>query len=433
MDLHEDIHRAVENYLDENEFRRYLNSAIQTSRGVSFLIQKRKAGWSDFDNWYGRWQSDARSNAVLTWGVNSRNRIVKEEDLRTLSQAVITYYGPRLQEAEDVLTVPPDTTVDEVLGLFAESIHSQPSGREGWIRIQRRWVDDRLPDYELVAALREMYAGLAKLVKLAHHASGITTCNAPRFRRACVNSDIDGALPCLGRGNPLPAGMIDAKTGALLNYEYIVFGRDDAAIERGKQRYGLTPQMGVDVIQHAEFRMQLSKRFLEADGNSAQVLLLFKGMQEVRVNGVVFGKQEPREFKIAAAVEGHGAWPFDGAVFASETWITQYKGNHRRGAFSGIPEEDLVSPPEDMFDADPVGGREEALIVEALAADGRSRVLLQPFARTRSGIVYGPLIEDTTGRMVTPFLRPVWRRWAAWKQGVPTSDPEQTTHTSTEA
>lgn len=85
MDLHEDIHRAIEHYLDENEFRRWLNSAIQNSRGVTFLLQKQKARWADFDVWYGGWQDEARKNPVLGWGVAARNRIVKEEDLATLS------------------------------------------------------------------------------------------------------------------------------------------------------------------------------------------------------------------------------------------------------------------------------------------------------------------------------------------------------------
>ncbi|ROS76080.1 hypothetical protein EDF24_1657 [Curtobacterium sp. PhB130] len=37
--------------MEPNEFRRFLNSAIQNSRGVTFLLQKRKAKWPDFDQW----------------------------------------------------------------------------------------------------------------------------------------------------------------------------------------------------------------------------------------------------------------------------------------------------------------------------------------------------------------------------------------------
>lgn len=189
MDLHEDIHRAVETYLDANEFRRWLNSAIQNSRAVTFLLQKRKAKWPDFDEWYGAWQSDARLNPVLTWGVNSR--IVKEEDLLTFSQAIISYYGERLQEAEDVLTVPPQTTVNDMLLAFAAMSSAGSPGRKGWVRVQRRWVDDQLPEYELISALREMYASVAAVVRRAHSASRVGACLAPAFSRACVTAEFD--------------------------------------------------------------------------------------------------------------------------------------------------------------------------------------------------------------------------------------------------
>jgi hypothetical protein len=145
MDLHEDIHRVVEAYNDANEFRRTLNSAIQTARGVTFLLQKRKAKWSDFDLWYSDWQDNARTNKVLSWSVSARNRVVKEEDLNTLSQAKISYYGERLLEAEQSIEVDPRTTVDEILAQFAGLAAETPAGRPAWIHIERRWVEDQLP------------------------------------------------------------------------------------------------------------------------------------------------------------------------------------------------------------------------------------------------------------------------------------------------
>lgn len=145
MDLHEDIHRASENYLDSNEFRRWLNSAIQNSRGVTFLLQKRKAKWADFEGWYGDWQTAARGNEVLIWGVGARNRIVKEEDLETLSQAVISYYGERLKEAGDVLVVPPTVGVQEIVAAFASVVRKRPPGRKGHIKVSRNGSTENFP------------------------------------------------------------------------------------------------------------------------------------------------------------------------------------------------------------------------------------------------------------------------------------------------
>lgn len=421
MDFHEDIHRVIENYLDANEFRRFLNSALQNSRSVSFLVQKRKAKWTDFDIWYLEWQREVRTSAIARWAVESRNRIVKEEDLRMLSQAIITFYGERLSEAEDVLTVAPDTTVEEMVDLFAHLASSRPADKKGWIRIRRRWVDDQLPDHELVAALREVYASVARLIEAAHEASGVARCLTPPFRRGCVTATIDPSLACLGGGDPLPAGMIDVATGSLLRLGYGRIEQDEALVQVGRERYGFTPKLGpgVDAIAHADSRLELSKRFLEADGYAGPTLTLFRGDSDVRINPVFLGRNEPREFKVAATVEMHGAWPFDSAVFASEMWLSRLDGPTRRGKLMGLKRDEVLDSNVEFFDPDPIGDRDDALMVQAIAADGRSRVLIQPFARSAAGIVYGPMIEDRSGEMVTPFLRPVWRTWSRWKNGPP--------------
>lgn len=414
MDLHEDIHRAVENYQDENEFRRWLNSALQDSRGVTFLLQKRKSKWSNFDSWYLPWQDDAKDNLVLSWGVRSRNRIVKEEDLRTFSQVIISYFGERLQQAEDVLAVPPRVTAAEILYAFRYLIDDKPVRRKGWIRVQRRWVDDQLPDYELVAALKEIYVGVARIVQRAHEASGVGDCLAPAFARACVTAKIDPDLRCLGDRNPIPDGIIDANTGEMMRLAVGRMERDDSSIAVGKQRYGYVPPRSKDPLEHAEGRMELSKRFLEADGYAGPMLMLFRGMDDLRLNGLFFGSDESRELKVAATVDMQGAWPFDGAVFATEAWI-----GTSRNAFVDVAEEDVAASDTEFFDADPVGGRGEALVVYALMADGRYRTLMQPFARVGDGIAYGDLRDDASPGLIPPFLRPIWRRWSKWRDGPP--------------
>jgi hypothetical protein len=419
MDLHEDIHRAVDNYLDANEFRRFLNAALQNSRGVSFLVQKRKAKWADFDDWYTNWQDEAKSNAVMGWGVASRNRIVKEEDLNTFSQAILSFYGERLQVAEATYKVPARITVDEILSLFADEIEQNPPSEDSWIRVQRRWVDDQLPEHEIVSALRELYAGVCALISRAHEASDVSACNAPAFSRACVTAELDPHLTCLGVGDPLPSAVIDARAGEVIQAEYGVITHDEESIARGRARYGLIPKRGQTALEHAEGRMELSKRFLEADGSVVTMLLLFRGNEEMRVSPAMFPRGYPRELVIATAVSAHGAWPYDGAVFASEMWISEPGNLVGRGGIVGVSPEDLLPVDEDVYDADPVGDREEALIVQAVQKDGRSRVLVQPFARTRNGIVYGKLTDDDSGEWITPFLRPVWRHWPKWRSWRP--------------
>lgn len=413
MDLHEDIHRAIESYMDPNEFRRWLNSAIQNSRGVTFLIQKRKSKWSDFDSWYGEWQEAAKANPVLRWGVTARNRVVKEEELKTFSEARISLYGDRLEEVEDAWVVPPEFTVEMIIGGFARASAKSSAKRHGTIRVQRRWVDDQLPEYELVSALREMFRAVAEIVNRAHKASTSSSCTLQSFARPCITAEIAADLPCLPPGNPIPDALYDLETGQVSRFKYVKVERDEGLIKIGQERYGVPPGFSNDPIEHAMERLELSKQFLETDGYSGPILVLFKG-DEVHMHAVIFADNEPRELKIAAAVESEGAWQFDGAVFSSETWLERPSG---RGSIVGVPNDLLLRSNTEFFNSDPVGGRDEGLVVMALTADHRARCIIQPFGRTASGIVYGPIVDERRvagdgKRAILPmFLRPLSRHW----------------------
>lgn len=408
MDLHEDIHRAIEHYFDENEFRRWLNSAIQNSRGVTFLLQKQKARWTDFDIWYGGWQDEARKNPVLGWGVTARNRIVKEEDLAALSQAIVGVYDTHHRGYEDVFAVPPSTPPEAIIASFIKVAERDGKKRRGWIRIERRWIDDRLPDYELIAALREMYRAVAGAIELAHKASGVEACLVSPFARECVTSKIDPDLRCLGSGNPAPTMMLDLESKDVTAVSYFGIERDDSEefAKFGLQHYGEPPKFSNDPITHVDERIQLSKQFLQADGYAGPMLILF-GDGRARLFQVPFSDDEPREAKIAAVIESVGAWQFTGAVFASETWI----GPHgSKGKLLGVPKSRLLPSNREFFGGDRKSGdRDEALIVVGLSVDGRQRVLVQPFGRVLGGYVYGHPVVD--GVPVPSFLLRIVERW----------------------
>lgn len=197
MNVHEDILRTIEAYYGQNEFRRCLNSARQNSRGVTFLLQKRKAKWADFDDWYEGWQAKARALPMMSWTVASRNRVVKEEDLETLSQATISFYNNESHVSEQRKAVNPLLTIEEIIRDVKVQLNDKPSAWNGWARLRRRWVDDRLPQYKLVTELCESYRGLSKIVQWAHDESRVEVCGATQFERPCVGSRIDAELLCI--------------------------------------------------------------------------------------------------------------------------------------------------------------------------------------------------------------------------------------------
>ena len=80
-DLHRLWHQAEDAYFDPGAFRVAIQSAIQTMRSVTFILQKNKAIIPDFDRWYGEWQKTLGADPLMVWMRDARNTIEKAGDL----------------------------------------------------------------------------------------------------------------------------------------------------------------------------------------------------------------------------------------------------------------------------------------------------------------------------------------------------------------
>ncbi|WP_133241721.1 hypothetical protein [Microbacterium sp. Gd 4-13] len=403
MDMHEDIHRASEAYFDGDEFRRYLNAAIQNSRSVSFLVQKRKSRWSNFAEWYDAWSTEAAANHVMRWGVRSRNRIVKEEDLKTLSVAELTYYGTRHQEGEDIILVPPYIAPEHILDVFSDLIERDKPRGGGAIRVTRKWIDDQLPEYELIDALRELYAGVEALVREAHVRAGSTRCAVPTFTRPCVTSDLESSLRCLPPG-PISAS-IDLKTGKVYEVHRRFIPRDDAAMPGLAAKYGLRQSFGHGPVEDIDQRLLMAKTFLENDGFVGTGMYFYQGHEVARIVPFALSSQHPDELAIVHTLETVGATPFDGVMFASESWVNV-------AGDAGEHDSTMIASP--FYDPDPRGGRGEAITIYGFSRQGNTRSLVVRFHRNQTPIAYETLVDSTDARLVPRMLiDPVWRHWAS--------------------
>src|SRR5260221_13671291 len=87
-DTHRLWHQAEAAYFDPDGFRLAVQSAIQTLRSVTFILQNHKAIIPDFTHWYGdyvdekrgkrgKWQERLHADPLLRWIVEARNRIEK--------------------------------------------------------------------------------------------------------------------------------------------------------------------------------------------------------------------------------------------------------------------------------------------------------------------------------------------------------------------
>jgi hypothetical protein len=97
-DSHRFWHQAEAAYFDPDGFRLGAQSAIQTLRSVTFILQKNKDAIAGFEQWYGGWQKRLRVDELMRWIVNARNRIEKEGDLETHSYVRAEIFASYLDE-----------------------------------------------------------------------------------------------------------------------------------------------------------------------------------------------------------------------------------------------------------------------------------------------------------------------------------------------
>ncbi len=181
-DAHRLWHQAEAAYFDPNGFRLAVQNAIQTLRTVTFILQKHKAIIPNFSEWYGdsekkvqgEWQRRLGADPLMRWMVEARNKIEKQGDLEANSMVraeIIASYleeGPRIDVPSQL-----SDTVQTLLHNIPTTALGDHIRRNGMLRIQRRWVENTLPDHELLDAVAIAYGKVAELVHDAHRQIGL--------------------------------------------------------------------------------------------------------------------------------------------------------------------------------------------------------------------------------------------------------------------
>lgn len=155
-------------YFDPELFRMNLNNFLQTSRTVTFIIQKNKKDIPDFDIWYqDNVLSDLKGDQLMEWAKDSRNIIEKQGDLEMYSTANATLFFSYIEENDipfigcaEILHI----NVKRLIRLAQKRIPTATLDSSA-IQIERRWVANSLPDWELLHALAMVYAKLYKSCK----------------------------------------------------------------------------------------------------------------------------------------------------------------------------------------------------------------------------------------------------------------------------
>lgn len=152
---------CAQTYFDPDLFRMNVNQFLQTSRTVTFIIQKHKAEIPNFDSWYAtNIEAPWRIDPLMLWAKNSRNIIEKQGDLELHSSLKTTLLFSYLQE-EDISI---ECGRQELAGAnvkrlirFARSKLPTGVADAAAVKIERRWVAASLSNWELLHALGTVY------------------------------------------------------------------------------------------------------------------------------------------------------------------------------------------------------------------------------------------------------------------------------------
>ena len=167
-DLAHLLSSCASTYFEPELFRMNLNQFLQTSRTVTFIIQKNKREIGGYDEWYpvnvvDKWKDDP----LMIWAKNSRNTIEKQGDLEMYSDAKATLFFSYIEE-QDLEII----TKNELLGISVKRLvrlaqKKLPSSIEdaAVIRSERRWVANTLKNFELLHALTLIYARMYECCK----------------------------------------------------------------------------------------------------------------------------------------------------------------------------------------------------------------------------------------------------------------------------
>lgn len=329
-DVHHHWHEAERGYFDPERFRIGIQATIQTLRTVTFILQSNKRLFENFDAWYTPWQDRFRSDALMRWMIDARNKIEKVGDLETHSQVraeiIASYYeeGPRLEVPAELFQDP-----SSLLKSIASPALMQHVMANGVLRIQRRWVENTLPGYELLEATAIAFGKISELVHDAHRALGLEEPKtAINEVEAIGRRSRGGRLPCMIGHADLRHADFWIATGQRLDLERtdVEFDREHAM--KVASRYGLEPKAVVASTSDAEGTLHslfgTARKMFEVDGHHETIAFLLLGERPIKVVDLRVQNHGEKYVVMRSLANDVTKLGADGVIMVAEVWSAAF-------------------------------------------------------------------------------------------------------------
>lgn len=389
------------NYFEPDLFRLSLNNCIQTLRTVTFVLQKQKGALQGFDEWYVSWQAKMSGDQVLRWLIKARNTIVKEGDLVTRSIAHASILESWTVEPKIKIDVPPLIKTEEIAEYLSTKIPNKDLLDVGILRIERKWIDSKLPETELFETLTHCYEILMLLLLDAHRS---LLSEEDRFKCSWFShfSSIKKLLPpCVIATDWDRSIWFDLKSGEFCHPEHV-----NVNLMEKKQLLKHYPEFPeiikgtkkpINLKDEVELCFKQAKYLLLKDGHHLPIVILGYPDGKKGIRSLTLEDRTAKHLlyrQLAVDIEKTGA---NSVIFINETWVAP---NDKKRKFIHA-----VDSPK----------RRESLMI--VAADSYGKVFAREilFVKDEDGkIIFG---EEREIDEITPnFLAPILKVWTKNKQ-----------------
>lgn len=395
-EVHYFWHQCLLNYQDPKLFVFNLNACIQALRNTTFALQKEKNSISNFDAFYGPWQQKMSSDPILKWVKNSRNKIVKQEDLLTnsllMAHLVLDYNDTAkivASEYETFLEIKEKIEKEKtsqrhsVLVVNEEIVESFqgydiPSNilNEATINIERRWEENDLEGHELLGVVGYAFGFLNQVSIALHMHLGIAEQEVIILHEQQVLTkgiqENEGRLPCMITTRELRTSSYNLRDGLLneggLNFPVEV---DEAAQQKGFERYGqpeITPRISLLTRDnYMDFVVYFEKvaRTILASGDDHGLIIFYFREGHLVGQSLLYVRDSADKRSLAAQTADHVARNgINALMLIGESWMAPMPKS----------DEEFVKPGEHAE-------KTEAVTIDLELATGEKVSMVIPFER----------------------------------------------------
>jgi hypothetical protein len=330
QDAHRLWHQAEATYFDPESFRLFAQNTIQTLRTVTWILQKQKHIFPDFDAWYGPWQGKLRADALMKWLHDARTKIEKQGDLELHSYiraeviaSYLTSETPRVDLPANLAATP-----EQLFKGIPNEVLKNHIFKHGTLRIQRRWVENNLPDHELLDALAIAYGRVSEIVHDAHLHLGLPSdgvIDETTGEKFDV-SRLGFRMPCMIAHEARRELMISLANGTRLSVEHKDMTPSPGDLERAKTLFDpdlyapmRTAYDNVEALSGNWFAM--IRRIFERDGYHKSMVFLFRGTQMLRFIPYEIEDRAQKYVIMRALANEAVRYGADATLLVSEAWI----------------------------------------------------------------------------------------------------------------